>query len=374
MRAALRASTLLLLAVSVLVSGACASAPPVPKRNTEAAVHVFLWGNFDTTERDLKLAKEGGFTWVKQRFEWRYIEGNGKGRFEWNEPDRLMKAIADKGLKLVVRLDNQPNWARADSIFPQSGPPDRMSDWVDFVTAVATRYRGRVDAYEIWNEPNLAAEWGRTPSAREYTELLQASYKAIKQADPKATVISAGLSPTTETSDRARPDVVFLREMYEAGAKGSFDLLGIHAPGFKAPPEADPATVALDPALTNRDPSSPEERRVYAFRRAEDLRAVMVQAGDGERKAAILEMGWTSDPRENSPYYWHSVTEQQKGDYLVRGFKYAEANWDWASFMTVIYLPDPTWTRDHEQLYWSITNPDGTPREAYRALQSALRS
>jgi hypothetical protein len=245
---------------------------------------------------------------------------------------------------------------------------------VDFVSAVANRYKGRVDAYEIWNEPNLSAEWGgKAPSAVEYVELLRASYQAIKQADPQAMVVTAGLSPTTEISARAQPDVAFLRQMYAAGAKGTFDWLGIHAAGFKATPEADPGTVALDAALTNNDPSPPEQRRVYAFRHAEDLRAVMVEQGDADRKAAILEMGWTSDTRPNSPYRWHSVSEQEKGDYLSRAFKYAWANWDWAAMMSVLYLPDPTWTRDHEQLYWSITNPDGSPRDGYRALQSALR-
>src|SRR5687767_5261149 len=52
-----------------------------------AAIHVFLWGNSETTDRDLQLAKDAGFTWVKQRFEWRYIEKSRKNAFEWQEPD-----------------------------------------------------------------------------------------------------------------------------------------------------------------------------------------------------------------------------------------------------------------------------------------------
>src|SRR5437879_1475379 len=43
--------------------------------STDPAVHVFLWGNAGTTARDLQLATGGGFHWVKQRFEWRNIEG-----------------------------------------------------------------------------------------------------------------------------------------------------------------------------------------------------------------------------------------------------------------------------------------------------------
>ncbi len=95
--------------------------------------------------------------------------------------------------------------------------------------------------------------------------------------------------------------------------------------------------------------------------------------GDGEKRIAILEMGWTSDPRVDSPYHWHSVSEREKADYLARAFRYARANWPWASLMTVIYLPDPRWHADQEQLYWSITNLDGSPREAYEMLKRSLR-
>ena len=95
---------------------------------------------------------------------------------------------------------------------------------------------------------------------------------------------------------------------------------------------------------------------------------------DGDRRIAIMEMGWTSDPRPTSPYRWHSVEESAKADNLVRAFKFARANWPWAALMTVLYLPDPQWSGDQEQIYWSITNQDGTARPAYQALKQILTS
>ena len=370
----------LVLAASLLALTACRPGqpqPPSPQAATiepaEGAIHTFLWGNTATTDRDLRLAKDGGFKWIKQRFEWRNIERDAKGQFEWNEPDRVVKAAKDAGLRIVARVDGHAGWSRAQGIFPDDGPPDRLSDWTDFITALATRYRGQIDAYEIWNEPNLAREWGRRPpNAAEYVQMLKASYDAIKRVDSQALVVTAGLSPTTDISDNARADLTYLREMYAAGARGSFDLLGVHGAGFKAAPETDPAVVANDPSLNNNDPSPPELRRAYTFRHVEDLRQVMVEQGDQDRKIAILEMGWTSDMRANSPYRWHAVSEEEKADYLRRAFVYARANWPWVAFMTVIYLPDPNWDQDQEQLYWSITNQDGSPRPAYRALQQAL--
>ena len=341
-----------------------------------AAVHVFLWGNPDTTERDLQLAKNAGFTWVKQRFEWRYIEKTRKNAFEWDEPDRVVDAINRAGLGMIARIDNQPEWARRDGIFPASGPPDQMEDWKDYVEEIAERYKGKIQAYEIWNEPNITREWGGAPpDPAAYTQMLRVSYEAIKKVDPNALVISAGLSPTTEQTDRAIPDSVFLRGMYQAGAGAYFDALGIHAPGFKAEPEADPAVVANDPALTNGDPSLVDLRRAYTFRHAEDMHQIMVANGDQNKQMAIMEMGWTSDNRPTSPYLWHAVSEDQKADYLARAYRYAQQNWSpWIGIMSAIYIPDPHWTPDEEQYYWSITAPDGTARPAYDALKSLLPS
>jgi hypothetical protein len=338
----------------------------------DPAVHVFLWGNAATTARDLQLARNGGFTWVKQRFEWRNIEGKNRGNFEWNEPDRIVDAISQAGLRIIARVDNQPQWASTTVTWPGTGPPDDPRAWSDFLTALATRYKGRIQAYEIWNEPNLDREWGdKKPDAVAYTSMLKSSYQAIKAADPQALVVSAGMSPTTTNNAQAIPDLEFIRQMYAAGAKDSFDVLGVHAAGFKADPCADPAQVAQDPVLTNNDPSPVDLKRIYAFRHVEDVRALMVQQGDANKQMATLEMGWTTDARPGSQYAWFFVDRDQQAKNLVGAFQCARQMWQpWMGFMTVIYLPDPAWTQQHEQYWWSISNPDGTPRPAYTALKA----
>jgi hypothetical protein len=96
----------------------------------------------------------------------------------------------------------------------------------------------------------------------------------------------------------------------------------------------------------------------------------MVANGDADRQIAVLEMGWTADDRPNSLYKWHAVTEAEKADYLVRAFKFAREKWaPWIGMMTIIYQSAPHWTKNDEQYYWCITNPDGTTRPAYDALR-----
>lgn len=360
-------------AVSPVPSASPSPAPEGAIATADPAISVFLWGNAPTTDRDLTLAQQGGFHWIKQRFEWRNIEGHGKGQFEWNEPDRIVQAAEDHGLKIIARIDNQPQWASTRVQFPASSAPDDLQDWADYVSALATRYKGRIQAYEVWNEPNLSNEWGSSPDPAAYTQLLQASYTAIKAADPQASVISAGLSPTTTTSSDAMPDMQFLQGMYAAGAKGSFDMLGSNSQAFKAPPCADPAQVAQDPTLTNNDPSSTDLTRVYAFRHVEDYHQLMVQQGDGDKQIGVMETGFTTDQRPGSPYAWFAVSPDEQGQDLVSEFQCARSTMaPWLGPLSVIYIPDPAWTPQQEEFWWSITNPDGTLRPGYSDLKQYL--
>jgi hypothetical protein len=292
-----------------------------------------------------------------------------KGRYDWGEPDRIVAAIDKADLKVIARIDNEPRWTRNPGSWPIPGPPDKMSDFGDFMAAMAERYKGRIQAYQIWNEPNLAREWGdRAPDPKLYVEMLKVAHGAIKKADPGALVITAGLSPTTASGKIAMPDVDYAKAIYAAGAKEYFDMLGVHGAGFKAPPELSPEEIAKDARYNHGEGAA---GRIYGFRHVEDLRAVMVANGDAAKRVAILEFGWTSDPRPTSPYFWHAVSEQEKADYLVRAFEFARKSWQpWIGAMTVIYIADPTWNKDDEQFHWSITGPDGSTKPAFKSLQS----
>lgn len=336
---------------------------PVTMQSPDYGMQVFLFWQEEVADRDLRLVKEADFNWVKQEFAWRELEGAGKGAFDWARTDRIMDQIDSYGLKVIVRLGVQPGWATPNLPMPEVGPPDNMQDWADYVAAVATRYKGRVDAYQIWNEPNLAREWGeRPPSPAEYTEMLRVSYQAIKNVDPYPIIISAGMAPTTRNDNVAKPDVYYIQEMYDAGAAAYFDALGAHGPGYKAAPETDPAEIANTPGLAlpgDFENNVPEElRRVYGFRHVEDIRAIMERNGDSAKKIVLLEFGWTIDPRPSSPYYWHAVTQEEQAQYFERAYAYAKANWQpWIGVMSLIYVANPQWTQNDEQTYWSIVYP-----------------
>jgi len=330
----------------------------------EYGVHTFMWWLPHIAERDMMLVKDMGFGWVKQAFPWRDIETLEKGKYDWYRPDLIVDLVEQAGLKLLVRIDRQPFWSQEfETPLLQNAPPGNYQDFADFCSVLAGRYRGRIAAYQVWNEPNLSREWGdQPPDPAAYTELLKVCYEAIKEADPGAIVISAGLAPTGTGLPVAIPDDNFLQAMYDAGAAHHFDVLGLNAPGYKAPPEISP-----DEAETSAEYGG---GRWFTFRHVEDMREIMVANGDQEKQIAILELGWTTDSL-NPDYAWHAVSEEQQADYLVRAYQYAAANWrPWIGPVFTIYIADYFWTpEENEQWWWAITLPDGTPRPAYYALK-----
>lgn len=331
----------------------------------EYGVQAFLWWNLDYARRDVEMIQDMGFGWVKQSLAWRDIEGIEKGKYDWFRPDFIVDLVEAADLKLLARIDRQPFWSQENDWPPlENAPPADLQDYGDFCGAIAERYRGRIAAYQVWNEPNLSREWGdEAPDPAAYTEMLKICYEAIKEADPEAIVISAGLAPTGTNLPLAMPDSEYLQGMYEAGAADYFDVLGLNAPGYKAAPEVSP-----DEAETTAEYGG---GRWFAFRHVEDMRAIMEANGDSDKQVAILEMGWTTD-RFNPDYAWHAVTEAEQADYLVRAYEYAAEHWrPWIGPMFTIYIADYAWTPEaNEQWWWAITLPDGTPRPAYNALQA----
>jgi len=330
----------------------------------EYGVQAFLYWQWEAADRDIKLIQNMGFTWVKQSIAWRDIEGLQKGAYDWYDTDRLIKAVRRAKLNLIVRLDHQPFWSQAPNTEPlENAPPEKLQDFADFCGAMAARYKGKVRAYQVWNEPNLAREWGdQPPDPARYAEMLKLCYIAIKTADPQALVISAGMAPTGTGLPEAMPDVQFIERIYQAGAAPYFDLLGVHAAGYKEPPETSPDEAA----------KKYNGNRFFCFRHIEDLHKIMERYDDTNKQVAVVEFGWTTDAI-NSAYSWHAVTEEQQADYLVRAYQYAKKNWSpWIGPMIALSMANPFYTPDDEQYWWAITYPD-FPETRVRPAYDALR-
>jgi hypothetical protein len=309
----------------------------------------------------LREASEIGFGAVVQVFSWQELEPT-RGEWHWEYPDFLLQAAEFYDLDLIVRLDHPPAWALPTSSeqTSEAGFPFETEAYLKFVEAVAHRYQGRIRGYIIWNEPNLASEWGGAPDPLAYTRLLQRSYEVIKQQDPTALVISAGLSPTNaaldagEQSDQAMDDRLFLEKMYQAGARPFFDALGAHPYGFAYPPD---------------DPPGAHEG--LNMNRLLELRAIMETYGDEAKPVWATEIGWTT--QGVGEHHWLTVSPEKQATYLVRAWKKTCTEFPWLHVFTVWNLSQGLPEQD-EKAGYSLLNEDGTPQPAYGRLQETFAS
>jgi hypothetical protein len=336
---------------------------PATMTSPDFGAQAFLWWKPEIADRDLTLMTEADFRWVKQTFAWETIEGSGKGVYDWTNADRVVQQVNGHNLKLLARVSSDPE----ETTFWAGTPPSNSDNFADFIFALATRYNctaqaaGCIQAYQIWNEPNLAREWGgNPPNPAQYVAFLQKAYAAVKRANPNAIVINAGMAPTGDNNNNAMPDDVFYEGMYQAmggNSNGYFDMLRVHGARFAAPPELDPAEAASNPTYGGY--------RFFAFRHVEDIRAIMERYGDSNKKIVLLEFGWTYDS-VNPDYKWHGadagITAMVQGDYLKRAYQYAGANWPWVGLMSLLTMPNLDWLndgnpQDEEQYWWAILDP-----------------
>lgn len=208
--------------------------------------------------------------------------------------------------------------------------------------------RGRfVEAVEIGNEPNLDANygWGTSPNAADYTALLCEAYAAIKRADPRIIVVSAGLSaagriPFTYDGHKGyckrghswctidyQDEREYLREMLRAGAGRCMDAFGYHPYGFSAPHNAAPGSAACGP-------------NDFCFRGVEPLKAILWEEFGVRKPVWATEFGWILDPASvgrpecrNHPSMsgreWQFVTPDQQAQYLRGAYEFAQAHYPW---------------------------------------------
>ncbi|HBL40683.1 MAG TPA: hypothetical protein DDY98_03575 [Ruminococcaceae bacterium] len=210
-------------------------------------------------------------------------------RASWN------KSATDKGIKCLVvlsygnpiydfgqasqaDLDAGGSW---DCIMPvRDGNPETTADdeyfdaYVRYVDFVSKSLAGKVEAYEIWNEPDIKGFNTKEATGADYAELLKAAYQTIKHNDPNVTVLGGSIALHTD----------FIDAMMKAGAGKYMDGLSVHYYLSKNAPEKQ------------------------ARKRLDKYRDVLVKYGYGKMPVWLTETGWAN-------CYVDELTQAQ---YIVR--------------------------------------------------------
>jgi len=349
--------------VAILFVLAAAAASPQPiivlgqrhvveTMNHKMGVHTRLTDEVEEwkIQRTLQLVREMGAQWIVEYFPWGYIEP-ARGEFDWQHADLVVDHAVNQGLTVIARLDFVPEWARPKDTTFRYLDEEHFGDYADFVHAFVDHFRGRVNYFIIWNEPNLSFEWGYRPVDPEsYTELLKQSYLRAKQANPDCLVLAGGLAPTIarEGNEWGLSDLLFLQRMYDAGARDYFDILAIHSYGYVFPPDDPPAENKIN------------------FSRAQLIREVMVRNGDGDKKIIITEGGWNDHPR-----WTKAVRPYQRIIYTIQAYELAK-DWDWCQALVLWSFRTPVPEKNFRD-YYSLVTPGFIVKPIYLEIQDYSR-
>ncbi len=303
-------------------------------------------------QRSLELTRQMGADTIVEFFPWAYIEPD-KGRYDWRQADKIIRHAKNQGIRIIARMGFVPAWARPDieSTFTTLNylPDEAFDDFANFVATFAARYVGVIDHIIVWNEPNLAFEWGYRPvDPAGYVRLLAAVYPVAKRANPNLTLLGAALAPTLEPIGSANGlnDLLYLEAMYQAGAAAYMDAVAIHTYGFTLPPE---------------DPPAPDKLN---FRRAELLADIIQRYDEPNTPVFITESGWNDSPR-----WTKAVRPSQRAAYTIGAFEWAEHHWPWAQKLCIWVLRYPAPTYNYPD-YFTLLTTNFEIKPLYYAIQA----
>ena len=246
----MRPIALLLAVAGSLLLAVPASAGGVPKTFFGVMANGPLFGPCDLPG-EMAVMKDSGVGAIRLPVEWSDLQPYAgsddvpaaeRGRFvlvdgvptDFGPTDARVLAAASQGIDVMALVNKAPPWAEADPSKDFSAPRDPKA-YGRFLQVLVGRYGPQgslwtenpgarkvpLRTFQVWNEPSLPRYFAVDSFAKPYVELLGAAYAAVKQADPGATVVAAGL-PNYSWLD--------LEKLYRAGlrARGHFDAMAVH--------------------------------------------------------------------------------------------------------------------------------------------------
>lgn len=160
---------------------------------------------------------------------WCGIQPNSPDEWQFQGVDNMVEEYNKLGIELQYVIGDPPNWAVSKDWKPlnpgMSGSkalPDYQA-FARFVGRLAERYRGRIHAYLVFNEPDTT--FFANYSKEEYFKLLSIAYRTIKEKDPDAVVMSGGIAGIS--SDAAGPKKGIVRDLFTT-ERNHYDVFAYH--------------------------------------------------------------------------------------------------------------------------------------------------
>jgi hypothetical protein len=304
-----------------------------------------MWQFYTDADRATVLdkMKNAGMKSVRLDVSWAMVQPNNGSSYDaWGVGfvDHVIDMINSRGMKPLVLLWMTPGWAngnKGDHTVPtNSGDYARVAKWA------AARYNGKVIGWEVWNEQNSTDFLdGADPVA--YTKLLKAAYPAFHAGSPATPVIFGGVQYN---------DTDWIRRAYDAGAKGSFDVMAVH-PYM---------------GIANQAPTLADDGTMWTLNHVRTVRDLMIARGDSGKKIWFTEFGWSTHTNPaGTPGWALGVSETTQADYLKQAVSYVRTNLPYVGRMYWYNEKDLPWG-SQQVMNYGLLHANNTPKPAMTAM------
>ena len=361
---------------------------------------VFVTQSYYDRERALQQARDMGVSRIRVNVGWaNTVRGSEQKNapaplsYDWAPFDSLVDAAARYGIRIQMTLTGPaPAFGAANRKIGNYGP--KAARFGDFARAAATHFKGRVDRYSIWNEPNYVS-WlephGIAPAL--YRELYEAGYKQIKRADKRAQVLIGETAPYAIRKRSIAP-LEFLRDITcTTGAAGGGGGSGVDV---QVDPDAEDARVRKAqsrrvPTL-RRGPCKPlkadgyahhpydyRNRPDFAYRGADNATLGSLDRLTGTL-TALQRVGALSTPKRKAlPVYLteygyfqsgkYALGDDVRSAYLRKAYTMAQRDRSVAQMLQFVFVTPPAnFPGGYFDL--SLVRQDGSTTAPYESLRS----
>jgi len=207
-----------LLPVTCYLFSACASAPSGQVVIPEDFAGIVHAGHTNTPE-EYALLDRMGVSWLLRTFNWDWIEGE-EGNWNFDDYDKYVDTAKASGKKIIGLLAYDVFWIHEDGNTHKYIPPDKMHLYLNYVRLTAEHFKGRVDAWCIWNEPNFGFWNG---SRDEYLSLARQAADALREIDSEVTLLGGAFNRGIFGLPTA-----YIKGLFESGAMEKADAVAFH--------------------------------------------------------------------------------------------------------------------------------------------------